>query len=142
MFRGRFEHSIDAKGRLAIPTKFRAELAAGLVVTRGIERCLTIYSASQWEPLAEKVSSLPYSDENARNFRRLVLAEAADCELDKQGRVLIPQYLREFACIEGEVIVAGLTNYIEVWSVENWQSIQKTLENEGAAIAQHLGNLI
>lgn len=142
MFRGRFEHSIDAKGRLAIPAKFRGELGDGLVVTRGIERCLTIYSASQWEPLAEKVSSLPYTDANARNFRRLVLAEAADCELDKQGRVIIPQYLRDFAGIDSEVIVAGLTTYIEVWSVKNWQEVQTTLENEGAAIAQHLANLI
>lgn len=142
MFLGRFEHSIDAKGRLAVPAKFRGELSDGLVVTRGIDRCLSIYPVSQWKPLAEKVSNLSITDPNARNLRRMFFADAVDCELDKQGRVILPQHLREFAGMESEVIVLGINTYIEIWSAKNWLEVQTTVDNEGASIAERLANLI
>ena len=120
MFLGAFTHTIDEKGRLTVPAKFRADLAAGLVVTRGIDRCLAIYPMEEWERLAGQVSALPVTDRLARAFRRLVFADAADAIPDKQGRVLIPPRLRDYASLDGEVIVTGLNTYIEVWNPDAW----------------------
>src|SRR5688572_23683374 len=105
MFLGRHAHNLDAKGRLAVPARFRDELASGVVLTRGIDRCLALYPMVAWQPLAEKVSALPITDPDARAFRRLVFAEAVDLALDAQGRILLPPELREYAGIEREAIV-------------------------------------
>jgi MraZ protein len=142
MFLGRYEHNIDAKGRLAIPARFRTELTDGLVLTRGIDRCLAVYPMSAWRPLSEKVSALPISDPDARNFRRMFFADAVDCELDKQGRIILPSHLREFSGALSEVIVVGMNTYIEIWDVRRWQEVQTTMDVEGASIAERLANLI
>jgi MraZ protein len=130
MFLGEFVHIIDDKGRLTIPAKFRAGLDAGLVVTRGIDRCLAIYPLEEWQKLAKQVSELPMTDRRARAFRRLVFANASDAVPDKQGRVLIPPRLREYAGVDGEVIVAGLNTYIEVWEPESWNEERERVEGE------------
>ncbi|NLE45035.1 MAG: division/cell wall cluster transcriptional repressor MraZ [Chloroflexi bacterium] len=130
MFLGQFAHTIDEKGRLTIPARFRPELAAGLVVTRGIDRCLAIYPMAEWERLAGKVASLPMTDRYARAFRRLVFANASDAMPDRQGRVVIPPSLREQVGLSGEVIVTGLNNYIEVWSPEVWSRECERVEND------------
>lgn len=130
MFLGEFVHIIDDKGRLTIPAKFRAGLDAGLVVTRGIDRCLAIYPLEEWQKLASQVSELPMTDRRARAFRRLVFANASDAVPDKQGRVLIPPRLREYAGVDGEVIVAGLNTYIEVWEPESWNKERERVEGE------------
>ncbi|MEA3339215.1 MAG: division/cell wall cluster transcriptional repressor MraZ [Chloroflexota bacterium] len=132
MFLGEFVHTIDEKGRLTVPAKFRDDLATGLVVTRGIDRCLAIYPLEEWEQLAEKVSTLPMTDRSARAFRRLVFAGASDAIPDKQGRVLIPPNLREYAGLDGEVIVTGLYAYIEVWNPDAWGEEREHVEgNDG-----------
>jgi len=132
MFLGEFVHTIDEKGRLTVPAKFRDGLATGLVVTRGIDRCLAIYSLEEWEQLAEKVSALPMTDRGARAFRRLVFAGASDAIPDKQGRVLIPPGLREYAGLNGEVIIIGLNTYVEVWSPDAWGEEREHVErNDG-----------
>jgi MraZ protein len=120
MFLGEFVHTIDEKGRLTIPARFRDDLVEGLVVTRGIDRCLAIYPMKEWRQLAEQVSALPMTDRLARAFRRLVFANASDAVLDKQGRVLIPPRLREYANLNGDAIVTGLNTFIEVWSLDGW----------------------
>ena len=130
MFLGEFIHVIDEKGRLTIPAKFRAALADGLVITRGIDRCLAIYPAREWNRLAERVSALPMTDRRARAFRRLVFANASDAIPDKQGRVLIPPRLREYANLDGEVVVAGLNTYIEVWDPGAWGEERKRVEGD------------
>jgi len=130
MFLGEFIHAIDEKGRLTIPAKFRADLAAGLVVTRGIDRCLAIYPMEEWNRLAERVSALPLTDRRARAFRRLVFANAADAVPDRQGRVLIPPRLREYADLDSEVIVTGLNTYIEVWNTGNWVQERERVEGD------------
>jgi len=130
MFLGEFIHAIDEKGRLTIPAKFRADLAAGLVVTRGIDRCLAIYPLEEWNRLAERVSALPLTDRRARAFRRLVFANAADAVPDRQGRVLIPPRLREYADLDSEVIVTGLNTYIEVWNTGNWVQERERVEGD------------
>jgi len=130
MFLGEFIHAIDEKGRLTIPAKFRADLAAGLVVTRGIDRCLAIYPLEEWNRLAERVSALPLTDRRARAFRRLVFASAADAVPDRQGRLLIPPRLREYADLDSEVIVTGLNTYIEVWNTGGWAQERERVEGD------------
>ena len=132
MFLGEFTHTIDEKGRLTIPARFRGELAAGVVVTRGMDRCLTLYPMTEWDRLAKKVSELPVGDQRARKLRRLVFGGAADVVPDKQGRVLIPPNLRKYAQLDGEVIVTGLHRYVEVWNPEFWREEREVLEKERA----------
>ena len=129
MFLGEYAHSIDEKGRLTIPAKFRGELALGLIVTRGFDQNLMIYPLDAWQEMAESVLTRPLGDEEVRTFRRRIFSGAVDLTPDRQGRIVIPPYLREFAAIDGEVIVAGMYNYIEVWSINYWQEVKETIEN-------------
>ena len=138
MFLGRYAHNLDAKGRLAIPARYREALADGVVLTRGIDRCLALYPLQAWRPLAEKVAALPLTDADARNFRRLVFAEAADLALDGQGRILIPPELRRYAEIDREAVVVGVDTSIEIWSPGRWAAVEASLDADGAAIAQRL----
>src|SRR4030042_2474366 len=115
MFIGEYQHNLDDKGRLAIPAKFRAKLAKGAVVTKGLDNCLFLYTADEWEKLATKLAALPISKANTRAFSRLMLAGAMDVQLDKQGRIVLPEYLREYASLKKKIIVAGLYNRLEIW---------------------------
>lgn len=124
MFLGEYTYTLDDKGRLTLPAKYRAELAVGLVVTRSIDKCLFVFPMSEWQTLSAKLSALPLTDPQAREFRRLIFSGAADPELDKQGRVLLPQYLRDYAGLVGEVIVAGLNTHIEIWAPDAWNTIR------------------
>jgi len=142
MFLGRFEHTLDTKGRLAVPAKFRGELGAGLVVTRGIDRCLSVYPLAAWQTLAGRVSALSISDPDARQFKRMVFAEAVDEELDAQGRMLVPPELRRYAEIDREAIVVGVNEYVEIWNPARWEGQSAAVEDEGASIAQRLAALI
>jgi len=136
MFLGEFVHTIDDKGRLTIPAKFRDDLGAGLVVTRSIDRCLAIYPMEEWKSLAKKVSDLPVTDRQARAFRRLVFANASDAIPDKQGRVLIPPRLREYAGLGGEVVVTGLNTYIEVWNQDSWGEERERVEGDAVNVEE------
>ena len=134
MFLGEFSHTIDEKGRLTIPAKFRDELAEGLIVTRGIDRCLAVYPMKEWNRLAEQVSALPLTDRLARAFRRLVFANASDAVPDKQGRILIPPRLREYADLNGEAVVTGLNTYVEVWNPDAWGEERERVEGSDVNI--------
>ena len=142
MFLGRYSHSLDAKGRVAIPARFREAIGTDAVITRGIDRCLSLYPMTAWEPLAEKVSALSISDPDARAFRRLFFAEAANVEFDRQGRILIPPDLRRYAGLDGEALVVGMHTYVEIWSPESWEAQSELLDREGSSIAQRLASLI
>jgi MraZ protein len=142
VFLGRYSHSLDAKGRVAIPARFRDAIGSDAVITRGIDRCLSLYPMSAWEPLAEKVSGLSISDPDARVFRRMFFAEAANVEFDRQGRILIPPDLRRYAGLDGEALVVGMHSYVEIWSPEGWESQAELLDREGSSIAQRLASLI
>lgn len=141
MFIGEYQHAVDAKGRLAIPIKFRNDLAKGAVVTRGLDNCLFLYSKDEWEKMAEKLAKLPVSKSNSRAFSRLMFAGAMDVEIDKQGRVVIPDYLRKFAGVSKKVIVAGLYNRIEIWNEENWEKYKQGTEKSAVDIAEKLEEL-
>jgi len=142
VFLGRFEHNLDVKGRIAIPAKFRADLAEGVVVTRGIDRCLAAYSLSAWEDLAARLNALSMADPNARLMRRMVFSEAMDSTLDGQGRILIPTDLRLYAGIEREAIVVGLHSTFEIWSPERWRAVNATVEATGSDIAAQIADLL
>lgn len=141
MFIGEYEASIDDKGRVAVPTKFRAALKGKVVVTRGLDQALFLYAIAEWKIMAEKLASLPISTANTRAFSRLMLAGAVDCDIDKQGRIILPGYLQEFAGMSKRVIFAGLYNRIEIWSDERWKSYKAETEKESTAIAEQLGSL-
>src|SRR3989339_357556 len=139
MFIGEYKHAIDDKGRLAIPTKFRKSLARGAVVTRGLDASLFLFPKEEWGKLAEKLANLPLGQSNNRAFARLMLAGAMDVELDKQGRVMIPEYLRTYAGIRKNTVVAGLYNRMEIWDSERWEQYKKTAEDDAERIAEQLG---
>jgi len=122
MFLGRYEHSIDVKGRLTIPAKFRGELASGVVVTKGMDRCLFLFPTIEFEALATRIRELPITQEQVREFRRQMFADASAEIPDKQGRIIIPPYLREYAGIDNQVVITGLDAYIEIWPVEAWRN--------------------
>lgn len=142
MFLGRHAHALDTKGRLAVPARFRDSLADGVVLTRGIDRCLSLYPMAVWLPLAEKVAALPMTDPDARNFRRIVFAEAADLTLDNQGRMLVPPELRRYAGLDREALVVGVHSHLEVWSPKAWAVVAAKLDVDSAEIAARLADLI
>ena len=141
MFIGEFNATIDEKGRIAIPAKFRSSLKSQVVVTRGLDNSLFLYTMDEWKKLAEKLASLPISTANTRAFSRLMLAGAMDCDVDKQGRITLPAYLKDFAKIEKRIVFAGLYNRIEVWSEELWQKYKQQTEKDSNEIAEQLGSL-
>ena len=141
MFIGEYKHTIDNKGRLAIPSKFRAKLKKGAVVTKGLDGCLFLYTKDEWKKLAERLSSLPISQTNTRAFARLMLAGAMDVKLDSHGRIVIPQYLRKFSSIQKKAIVAGLFNRLEIWDQDKWERYKKDTEVNSNDIAEKLGEL-
>ena len=123
MFMGEYNHTIDAKGRLIIPSRFRDLLGEEFVLTRGLDGCLSIYPMDEWAAFEEKLRALPLTNKDARTFSRFFVAGATNCELDKQGRILVPQTLREFAGLEKDVVLTGNLNRIEVWSKEKWREL-------------------
>ena len=141
MFIGEYSHNLDEKGRLAIPKKFRKELAKGAVITRGLDDCLFLYTNKEWGILAKKLANLPFSQANVRAFARLMLAGAMECSLDKQGRFVIPEYLRNYAGFKKEIVVAGLYNRLELWHAAAWKRYTKQTESTKNDIAEQLGEL-
>ncbi|HBR72072.1 MAG TPA: cell division/cell wall cluster transcriptional repressor MraZ, partial [Candidatus Moranbacteria bacterium] len=138
---GEYQHNIDAKKRVALPSKFRKELGKKVVVTRGLDKCLFVYPLKTWEELAEKLGTLPMGESGTRSFVRLMLAGAIDVDLDGQGRVLLPEYLKEYAGLNRNVIVAGLFNRLEIWDEEKWQAYRNGAEANTDEIAEQLGKL-
>ena len=141
MFIGEYQATIDEKGRISIPAKFRPDLKTKVVVTRGLDNSLFLYTAPEWKKLAEKLASLPISTANTRAFSRLMLAGAMDCDIDKQGRIILPVFLKDFAKITKKIVFAGLYNRIEIWSEELWQAYKTQTEQQSNAIAEQLGSL-
>ena len=138
MLIGQYKHTIDSKKRLAIPAKFRKDLGEKAVITKGLENCLVIYTLDEWEKLAQKLESLPASQADARNFARLMFSGATDVELDKLGRVLIPDYLKDYASLKKNVTLLGLSNKIEIWDTGKREEHQKKTEGSAGDIAERL----
>ena len=139
MFIGEYRHAIDDKGRIAVPARFRAQLDGGCVVVRWIETCLAIFPMADWEVLAAKVESLPMTDPNARLLQRQLFAVASETELDRQGRVLVPQGLRAFAGLESDAKVLGSLDHAEIWAPERWDEYSQGLKDPSAFSAAIAG---
>ena len=129
MFLGEYTHTVDDKGRLTIPAKYRALLAPGMVVTRGLDRNLVIYPLDEWDALADRVTARPMTDPSVRAFRRRVFSAAVDLTLDRQGRILLPVSLRDFAELNGDVVIVGNFNYAEIWNPDAWAAARSVMEN-------------
>jgi len=139
MFMGEYNHTIDTKGRLIVTSKFREALGDTLVVTKGLDGCLFVYDNQEWNAFEEKLKSLPITNKEARQFARFFLAGAAEVEVDKQGRILVPNILREFAQINKEVVLIGVASRIEIWSKERFEGI--TAFEDMDEIAEHMAEL-
>ena len=141
MFIGEYNHNLDTKGRMAIPAKFRNLLKKGAVVTKGLDNCLFLYPKEKWEEMAQKFAELPISQSKARAFARHLLAGAVQVEFDNQGRITLPDYLRQFAGLKKKVIVAGLYDRLEIWDETNWNKYKKDAEKDSSNIAEALGEM-
>ncbi|MCF0129919.1 MAG: division/cell wall cluster transcriptional repressor MraZ [Pseudobutyrivibrio sp.] len=139
MFMGEYSHNIDAKNRLIMPAKFREQLGDKFIATKGLDGCLFVYSLSEWETIEAKFREIPLTTKDARKFLRFFFAGAAECEVDKQGRVLIPPSLKEYAGLEKEVMSVGVLNRVEIWSKERWLS--DNTYDDMDEIAEHMAEL-
>ena len=140
MFTGEYRHAIDAKGRVAVPARFRAELAQGAFVSRWIDSCLAIFPRPEWETLANRVAELPFSDAGARVFSRFVFSGAFEFTLDAQGRVVLPPGLREFAELSSEAVVVGARDHIELWEPRKWAAYSAEM-NSADALGARIADL-
>ena len=120
MFTGEYNHTVDTKGRLIVPAKFRDQLGDEFVVTRGLDGCLFVYTLDEWHNMEERFREIPMTSKNARKFSRFLFAGAVTCEVDKQGRILLPPVLREYAGIQKDVVLAGILSRIEIWDKDRW----------------------
>lgn len=141
MFMGEYNHTIDTKGRIIVPAKFREVLGDAFVVTKGLDNCLFVYPDNEWNKFEEKLQTLPLTNKNARQFTRFFLAGAARLEVDKQGRILLPPVLREFAGLEKDVVLVGVASRIEIWSKERWSDSICTYDNDMDEVAENMENL-
>ena len=141
MFMGEYNHTIDAKGRLIIPSKFRESLGDEFVVTKGMDGCLFVYDNEEWKKFEEKLLSLPMMDKQVRQFTRYFLAGAASVEVDKQGRILIPAVLREFAGLDKDVVLVGVASRIEIWSKDRWLQSISTYDDDMDEVAANMESL-
>jgi MraZ protein len=138
MFIGEYQHNIDAKGRLIVPSKFRDKLGDVFVVTRGLDQCLFVYSHEEWQVIEEKLRTLPLTKKDARAFTRFFFSGAMECEIDKMGRINITPSLRQYAKLEKECVIVGVTNRIEIWDQEIWNRYMDESEESFSEIAEKL----
>ncbi|HLR62215.1 MAG TPA: division/cell wall cluster transcriptional repressor MraZ [Lentibacillus sp.] len=138
MFMGEHQHNIDTKGRIIVPAKFREDLGDSFVVTRGLDKCLFAYPMDEWKLLEEKLKKLPLTKKDARAFTRFFFSGAVECEVDKQGRINIPQPLRQYAGLDKECVVIGVSNRVEFWASENWEDYFNDSEESFGEIAENL----
>ena len=138
MFMGEYAHNIDKKGRIIIPAKFREELGDHVIITRGLDGCLAVYTKEQWETIYEQLMKLPSTKKDARMFVRMMTSKAAECEIDAQGRVLIPSPLVKLAELVKECMVIGAANHVEIWSRERWEPVDEEANDAFEDIAESL----
>jgi len=141
MFIGEFQHNLDPKGRVAIPAKFRRGVSGGAIITRGLDHCLFVFTKKDWQALAEKLISLPLAQANSRAFVRLMLSGASDVDVDSQGRILIPDYLRSYAGLKKSAKVIGVYNRMEIWDETAWQKYKAKTEGSSDEIAEKMADL-
>ncbi len=138
---GEYQHTIDSKGRLIVPSKFRDGLGQKFVITKGLDNCLFVYPMDEWNIIEKKLKNLPFTKKDARAFVRFFFSGANECELDKQGRILLPSNLREYAKLEKDAVILGVSSRIEIWSKEVWESYSQEAEMDYEEIAEKLQDI-
>lgn len=141
MFMGEYLHTIDGKGRLIVPARFREALGERFIATKGLDHCLFIYPLDEWKVLEEKLRALPFTQPEARAFVRFFFSGATECELDKQGRILLPANLREYAQLDKDAVLVGVSSRVEIWSQALWADYSRQAEDAYASAAESLVNL-
>ena len=141
MLIGEYTHALDPKKRLSLPVRFRKELGRTVVITRGLDNCLFVFSLKGWEKISEKLGELSIGQADTRGFNRFMLSGAVAVEVDGAGRVLIPEYLKEFADLKSEVIVAGMQSRVELWEARAWSAYKRRIEKQADAMAEKLGEI-
>ena len=141
MFIGEYAHTIDPKKRLSIPSKLRKEIGDVAVLTRGLDACLFMFTTVQWAALAEKIGAMSFAQQDSRGFTRLLLSGAVEVEIDSLGRILIPDFLRDYAKLEKDAVIAGVYNRLEIWDAARWTEYKSRIEQQSDQIAQKLGEL-
>lgn len=141
MFIGEYEHNLDDKKRVSLPKAFRTGLGKKIVMTRGLDNCLFVYSRSSWEKVAAKLQDLSFAQADTRGFNRFILSGAAEVEVDSAGRILIPDHQKEFAGLKKSVVFAGVSDRVEVWDSQRWSSYKSQIEKQADSLAEKLGEI-
>lgn len=141
MLIGEYTHTLDPKKRLSLPSKFRREMGKKVVVTRGLDKCLFIYSVKQWGQISEKIAELSIGQADSRGFNRFILSGAVETDVDTAGRILVPDFLKDFARLKGKVIVTGVHTRIEVWNEKAWNEYKGRIEKQADALAEKLSEI-
>lgn len=141
MFIGEYEHSLDEKKRISLPKSFRKDLGRKVVMTRGLDNCLFVYSRANWEKVAGKLQELSFAQADTRGFNRFILSGAAEVEVDGAGRILIPEHQKDFAGLKKNVVFAGVSDRVEVWDSERWKTYKARIEKQADALAEKLGEI-
>lgn len=141
MLIGEYLHTLDSKKRLSLPSKFRKEVGKRVVITRGLDNCLFLFPEKSWMRIAEKLSSLPFGQADTRGMSRFILSGAVDTEVDGAGRILMPDFLKDFADLKSRVVLAGVSDRIEIWNEKNWEEYKRRIEKNADQMAEKLGDL-
>src|SRR5690606_24958166 len=141
MLIGEYNHTLDPKKRLSLPSKWRSELGKSLIVTRGLDNCLFVYTLTSWQTLTEKVAGLPLGQADTRGFNRFFLSGAVEVEVDKAGRILVPDFLKDFAKLKNKVVLAGLHDRVEIWDEKKWNDYKRKIEEQADKLAEKLGSV-
>ncbi len=141
MLIGEYTHTLDSKKRLSLPAKFRKEIGKKVVVTRGLDACLFMYPEKAWGRIAEKLAALPMGQGDTRALSRFMLSGAVETEVDSAGRILIPDFLKEFAGLKGKVVLAGVHERVEIWNEKQWEEYKRRIEKQADQVAQKLGDI-
>ncbi|MEX0930816.1 MAG: division/cell wall cluster transcriptional repressor MraZ [Candidatus Paceibacterota bacterium] len=141
MLIGEYKHTLDPKKRLSLPSKWRKELGKKVVITRGLDNCLFVYPIKEWQTITEKVGRLPLGQADTRSFNRFFLSGAVEAEVDKIGRILVPDFLKDFAKLNSKVVLAGIHNRVEIWDQKKWDDYKKIIESQADSLAEKLGEI-
>ena len=141
MFIGEYEHTLDEKKRVSLPKQFRAGLGKKMILTRGLDNCLFVYSQASWKKVATKLQNLSFAQADTRGFNRFILSGAAEVEVDSAGRILIPDHQKDFAGLGKTVVFAGVSDRVEVWDIERWKSYKSKIEAQADAMSEKLGEI-
>jgi len=141
MLIGEYVHTLDAKNRLSLPSKFRQKFGKNVVVTRGLDTCLFLYPTKEWEKISLKLGELSFGQADTRGFNRFMLSGAVEVDADSVGRILIPDFLKEFASLKNKVVLAGIISRVEIWNETRWKEYKKRIEGQADQLAEKLGEL-